>query len=131
MPRQEHRLVWGHAPPNVSGLVQRRGLALLFSDAIEPASLQALAGPLKLICSRHLLVYVVFRDPTIDAAMAASTKGQDGFYRAGAAAELAVERERGLAVLRRTGAIVIESRPGDLSTTVVNTYLRVKGEHLL
>ena len=52
-------------------------------------------------------------------------------YRAGAAAELSLEREKGLRGLRRAGALVLEAPAAQLPTAVVNQYLRIKARRLL
>jgi len=124
-------------PPYAAILAQamrrfpRRSLAVLFSDAVEPAALQALTRPLALVARRHLLLCVVFRDPAIDAAAGRPLADRQAFFGAGAAAELALERELALAALQRAGAIVIEATGPELSTAVINAYLRIKAQRLL
>jgi uncharacterized protein (DUF58 family) len=109
----------------------RRSLAVLFTDAIEPASIETLVSPIALLARRHLVLCAVFKDELIAAANASPIEDAASLYRLGAAADLAVEREAALAALRRTGALVVESTTEELSTKVVNRYLEVKARHLL
>jgi uncharacterized protein (DUF58 family) len=74
---------------------------------------------------------VIFQEPTIVAALRRPPRSADELYRAGAAAELSLERERGLRGLRRAGALVLEAPAAQLPTAVVNQYLRIKARHLL
>ncbi|MFH0903066.1 MAG: DUF58 domain-containing protein [Pseudomonadota bacterium] len=109
----------------------RRSFLILFTDGIEPASLESLVKPIHFLGRRHLVLCVVFQDPSIERALKAPLSSPDALYLAGAAAELAVERERGLCRLREAGALVLEAQADQLSTTVVNRYLQVKARRLL
>jgi uncharacterized protein (DUF58 family) len=109
----------------------RRTLAVLFTDAIEPTSLETLVSPIRFLCRHHLLLCVIFKDAAIDSALAEPLDSAEALYRAGAAAELALEREQGLAALRSAGALVVEAPAAKLSTVVVNHYLEIKARHLL
>jgi uncharacterized protein (DUF58 family) len=112
-------------------LFPRRGLLFLFTDAIEPASLETLLGPLRFLRAHHLVVCVVFKDDFLEAASRDPIDDDEALFRAGAAADLAVERRRALARLRQTGALVIDAPSKGLSTAVVNRYLELKGRSAL
>jgi uncharacterized protein (DUF58 family) len=109
----------------------RRSLLVLFTDVAEPTSIEALATPVRFLSRRHLVLCVIFQEPTIVAALRRPPRSADELYRAGAAAELSLERERGLRGLRRAGALVLEAPAAQLPTAVVNQYLRIKARHLL
>jgi uncharacterized protein (DUF58 family) len=109
----------------------RRSLLVLFTDVAEPTSIAALAAPVRFLSRRHLVLCVVFQEPTIVAALRQPPRNAPELYRAGAAAELSLERERGLRGLRRAGALVLEAPAAQLPTAVVNQYLRIKARRLL
>ena len=109
----------------------KRSLVVLFTDAVEPESLQGLARPIRFLSQRHLVLLVTFRDASVAHALAHAGDDTDSFFRAGAASDLSVERERNLARLRGAGAQVLEAAPGKLSTDVINRYLQIKARHLL
>ena len=115
----------------LSGLFRRRSLFVLFTDAAEPASLAALVKPLGFLGRRHLVLCVVFRDAAVDRALGASPVDGPALFRAGAAAELAAEREQALRQLERAGVLVLQTSPGQLASRVVNRYLEIKARHLL
>ncbi len=109
----------------------KRSLLVLFTDVAEPRSIDALIAPARVLSRRHLLLFVIFADPAIDAALRHPPAAVRDLYRAGAAAELAMERERGLRALRRGGVLVLEAGAAQLPTAVVNEYLRIKARRLL
>ncbi|MHB1846746.1 MAG: DUF58 domain-containing protein [Deltaproteobacteria bacterium] len=109
----------------------RRALVVLFTDVAEPASARSLAVLSRFLGRRHLVLCVVFQDPSIARATAQPLTDVGALYRAGAAADLALERQRGLAELRRAGALVLEAPGATLATRTVDEYLRVKARGLL
>ncbi len=118
----------------VSGILAafpRRALIVLFTDAMEPSALASLAVSVRQLSSRHLALVVLFKDEYIERSRRAAIANTDDLFRAGAAADLAMERAKALEVLRRSGALVIEAAADSLSTNVVNRYLEVKAAHLI
>jgi uncharacterized protein (DUF58 family) len=109
----------------------RRSLTVLFTDAMEPSSLESLAGCVRQLSARHLVLVVLFRDEYIERARREAIADVADLFRVGAASDLALERAKALEALRRSGALVIEAAAESLSTTVVNRYLEVKAAHLI
>jgi len=122
---------YGAMATRVQAAYPRRSLMVLFTDVIEPSSLQQLAGPLRFLGRRHLCLVIIFKDLAVEAALREPPASERALYAAGAAASLAREREGGLAALRQAGALVLEAAPGGLSTAVVNRYLDIKSRQLL
>jgi uncharacterized protein (DUF58 family) len=126
-----------HEPPyelvaaKVSRYFQRRSLVIFFTDAVEPTSLHVLAKPVRFLSQRHLVLCVVFEDASVKGALRDPPSDAHAFFRAAAASELAVERDRGLRQLRNAGALLLESPAARLSTLVINRYLEVKARRLL
>jgi uncharacterized protein (DUF58 family) len=109
----------------------RRALMVFFTDAMEPSALESLAGTVRHLSNRHLVLVVLFRDEFVERTRGQAIHDVDDLFRAGAAADLALERAKALEVLRRSGALVIEAAADALSTSVVNRYLEVKAAHLI
>ena len=109
----------------------RRGLTVLFTDAMEPSSLESLAGSVRQLSARHLVLVVLFRDEYIERSRREPIDDVDDLFRVGAASDLALERAKSLEALRRSGALVIEAAAETLSTNVVIRYLEVKAAHLI
>ena len=115
----------------VSQRFKKRALLVLFTDAVEPVSLRGLIKPIHFLSRKHLVLCVTFQDSATEAAQRLGDPGVQAFYRAGAAADLATERQRALRLLAHAGALLLEAPAGRLSTAVVNRYLQVKARHLL
>jgi uncharacterized protein (DUF58 family) len=115
----------------ILGRFPRRGLTVLFTDAMEPSSLESLAGCVRQLAARHLVLVVLFKDEYIERSRNEEIHDMADLFRIGAASELALERAKALEGLRRSGALVIESAADSLSTSVVNRYLEVKAAHLI
>ena len=109
----------------------RRGLTVFFTDAMEPSSLEALAGCVRQLAARHLVLVVLFKDEYIERSRRDAIHDAADLFRIGAASDLALERAKALEGLRRSGALVIEAAAESLSTSVVNRYLEVKAAHLI
>jgi hypothetical protein len=85
---------------------------------------------------RHLPLIVPFRDTEVDAlAMgetADTTSGDAAApYVRAAAAELVSFRDRLIRELKRRGAHILDTSPGDLTPSLINKYLEIKARHLL
>jgi uncharacterized protein (DUF58 family) len=104
----------------------RRGLIVFFTDAIEPSSLETLVDPLRFLSKHHLVVCVVFKDDFLEAASNDPIEDDEALFRAGAAADLTIDRRRGMLRLNQTGAMVIDAPARRLPVAVVNRYLEVK-----
>src|SRR5581483_5617731 len=115
----------------ILGRFPRRGLTVLFTDATEPSSLESLAGCVRQLAARHLVLVVLFKDEYVERSRDEAIRDVADLFRLGAASELALERAKALEGLRRTGALVIESAAESLSTSVLNRYLEVKAAHLI
>ena len=115
----------------ILGRFPRRGLTVLFTDAMEPSSIDSLAGCVQQLAARHLVLVVLFKDEYIERSRNEEIRDVTDLFRIGAASELALERAKALEGLRRSGALVIEAAAESLSTSVVNRYLEVKAAHLI
>ncbi len=109
----------------------RRSLVVLFTDVTEPASARPLAKLARFLGRRHLVLLALFQDPSIAREAGRPPEDLPALYRAGAAADLALERQRGIAELRHAGALVFEAAGAHLPASSVNEYLRIKARGLL
>jgi uncharacterized protein (DUF58 family) len=82
-------------------------------------------GALQLL-SRHVLLFVAMAQPDVEAIAAARPKNVAEMFRAAAAQELTSRRELLLARLREQGALTLDLDPANLTSAVLNQYLKVK-----
>ncbi|MGQ9732389.1 MAG: DUF58 domain-containing protein [Candidatus Zipacnadales bacterium] len=105
---------------------RKRSLAVLFTDLIDEQASQRLISQVAAAYPRHLPLLVTLSDP--DVVRAAETRPQTSeelFERAVASAVLA-DRQRAIARLRGSGAVVLDTSAAELSIALVNQYLELK-----
>ncbi len=111
--------------------VRRRSLVVLLTaviDEVNASSARSLAGAL---AGRHLALSVWVRDPEVDELLDAPPSDTSATYIRGAAAELALEREKSLAALRKRGVLAMDAGPEELTSTLIGQYLEIKARRLL
>lgn len=108
-----------------------RALVLLLTALPELDEGGTLVRAVDMIIPQHLPVVIVFSDPGLAAAASFLPSDKPELCRTLVARDLWVERRRTLAELRRRGALVVETAPGDAGIEAVNSYLEVKRRQLL
>ncbi len=107
---------------------RRRSLFVVFTDVAGAVIADELVPAVANLARTHLVMVAAVRDP--DAAARAHERPAEGngAYRSAAAVAALDGRERAIALLERSGAIVVDSRPGDLAVDVVDRYLELKAQ---
>jgi uncharacterized protein (DUF58 family) len=104
----------------------RRALILWITDLAETAMRpEVIDGAMQLL-HRHVLLFVAMAQPDVEAIANARPKTIVQMYRASAAQELTSRRELLLARLREQGALTLDLDPAQLTSAVLNQYLKVK-----
>jgi uncharacterized protein (DUF58 family) len=105
----------------------RRSLYVVLTDLAEATVAEALLPAMPTITRRHLVVVAAVLDPQVTAWADAdrSVRALDAFRQAAAVAAID-DRARAAARLRAAGAVVVDARPGELATRLVDTYLELK-----
>jgi uncharacterized protein (DUF58 family) len=84
-----------------------------------------------LLASQHLPLVVVLTDPQLEAAAQLLPADKAELARTLAAQDVLWGREQTVRGLRRRGALVVETPPGDAGTAAMNAYIDVKRRQLL
>jgi uncharacterized protein (DUF58 family) len=109
----------------------RRALILWITDLAETAMRpEVIDGAMQLL-HRHVLLFVAMAQPDVEAIAKARPKTVAQMYRASAAQELASRRELLLARLREQGALTLDLDPAELTSAVLNQYLKVKEREMV
>lgn len=116
---------------HLQATVRRRSLVVLLTAVTDAVNAEATGAVVAAMAGRHLPLCVWLRDPALDALVAAPTTSDDRFYVRGAAAELVRWREAELARWRRSGALVVDAAPRDLTAALLTEYLEIKARRLL
>ena len=115
----------------VSQRLRKRSLIVLFTQIADESSAQLVHRRVKALIKRHLPLVVLFRDPDFEELVEGHAPDVRALYTRGAAAELLRWRESVARQLAATGAHVLQVLPGELTTSVINRYLRIKARNLL
>jgi uncharacterized protein (DUF58 family) len=104
----------------------RRALILWITDLAETAMRpEVIDGAMQLL-HRHVLLFVAMAQPDVKAIANARPRNVEEMFRASAAQELTSRRELLLARLREQGALTLDLDPAQLTSAVLNQYLKVK-----
>ncbi len=108
---------------------RRRSLFVVFTDLVESVVADSLLPAVSALTRTHLVVVAAVRDPDVaDWATTTRHQGVDESYRSAAAVASLNARERTIAALSAVGVIVVDARPGELATDVVDQYLELKAK---
>ncbi len=117
------------AKANVKG----RSLFIVLTNLLEPRGARELAAALKGLLPNHLPLCVLLRDTEVEGLLQTPLGGRqtEGAYVRAAAAKHLLWREKILRDLRRSGVLVLDCAPKDLTPSLVKRFLEVKARRLL
>ena len=104
----------------------RRALILWVTDLAETAMRPEVIDGASQLLHRHVLLFVAMAQPDVQSIADARPRNVAEMYRASAAQELTTRRELLLARLREQGALTLDLDPAQLTSAVLNQYLKVK-----
>lgn len=105
---------------------QKRALVMIFTDLLDEAAARPIIAAVPALVRRHQVLVASVRDPEIDAAMDLFPHDKsDAYLQAGA---LGVLEHRAAAIkeLTRHGVGVVEAPPEEMTTSLINSYLKLK-----
>lgn len=111
--------------------LRSRSLVLLLTTLPELEAEGTVVRAVDMLVPQHLPVVIAFSDPGLTAAAHFLPADKPELCRTLVARDLWTERRRVLGELRRRGALVVETAPGDAGVEAVNSYLEVKRRQLL
>lgn len=110
---------------------RKRSLVVLLTHALDELHLDAVSRHAREMRSPHLVLSAFLKNvPLNDRLHAVPTTDVESFQ-AAAAAEMVGTQTRQLAELQRTGLLVLDTLPEDLSGNLISRYLDIKARHLL
>ncbi len=104
----------------------RRALILWITDLAETAMRPEVIDGAMHLLHRHVLLFVAMAQPDVKAIANTRPKNVEEMFRASAAQELTSRRELLLARLREQGALTLDLDPAQVTSAVLNQYLKVK-----
>ena len=109
----------------LSRRLKRRSLVIVLTNTRDEDE-ETLAPALALLERKHLVLFANLREAVIDELRAGPVEDLEGALRYAAGAVYERDRQAALRDIRTTGAILLDTPPGELATSLVNRYLDLK-----
>ncbi len=106
---------------------RRRSLVVVFTDLTGGSGIQALVDNVTRLSRQHLPLVVTISDPDIITAAEQVPMDSTGAYRRAAAENWLADRRLTLGLLHRNGVLTHDVPANQLSLSVINRYLEIKG----
>jgi uncharacterized protein (DUF58 family) len=104
----------------------KRSLVILLTDLLDEAAARSMLDAVPVLARRHAVVVASCADPDLEALVRTEPVDTADVYATAAALDLLDERAAVAALLRRSGADVVEAKPSALGAACVQVYLRAK-----
>lgn len=118
----------------LKSLCRKRALVVLITNVVDRVNAQQIERYLGVERERHLTMAVLLRDPALYGWLPAERPARAGspeWYRAAAAADIALWRDQVVTQLSRDGHLVLDVTPEGLRAELISQYLRIKAAHWL
>jgi uncharacterized protein (DUF58 family) len=112
-------------------LKRQRSLVVWLTDFAETPAIPEVIEAASRLLPQHLVLFVAIGQTELDTLLSAQPGDFEQMYRRVAAQEMAQRRELLIRRLREKGALVLDLKPPQISTRVVNQYLMIKERGLL
>ncbi|MCL4505106.1 MAG: DUF58 domain-containing protein [Chloroflexi bacterium] len=110
---------------------RRRALVVVFSDLTGGLSMQQLASGVIGLRPPHLPLVVTISDPVLKELATAVPAGEANVYERVAAQRMLDDRRMALQRMEMQGALTLDVPATQLSSSVINKYLEIKGRGIL
>ncbi len=111
--------------------LRKRSLVAFFTDMIDPVAQSTVLAEVGSLARRHVVVCIFMNDAAIERALAREPETVLDAYAESVAFSLERERRSAVATLERLGVLTIDVPAAQLSTALVDRYLRIKQRGLL
>ncbi|RIK07936.1 MAG: hypothetical protein DCC49_09595 [Acidobacteria bacterium] len=105
---------------------QKRALVMVFTDILDEAAARPIIAAAPALVRRHQVLVCSVRDPEIDAAMSLYPEDKSDAYRQAGALGVLEHRSIAIRELARRGVGVVEAPPEEMTTALINSYLKLK-----
>lgn len=116
---------------HLNGVLTRRSLVVVFSDFVDSVTAELLVENLAVISRQHLVLYVVLRDPELEALIHPEDISMGRIAEAVSARQMLQERQAVLDRLRRLGILCLDTTPDRLTAGLISRYIDIKSQELI
>lgn len=110
---------------------RKRSLVVCFTDLIDTDASARLLSGMASLYPRHLPLLIAIEDPDLRVAAAQYPETETDAYEKAMAIQAIEDRRHALSTLSRSGVLVMDSTPQELTVATVNRYLEIKDRHML
>ncbi len=110
----------------LSGELQRRSLVVIFTEVADLTQAELMLETVGRLVSRHVVLFVLFRDEELETLAAAAPAAPQDVSRAVVASALLRRREAVILRLRRMGVEVVDAPADRVGPKLINAYLDIK-----
>jgi uncharacterized protein (DUF58 family) len=111
--------------------LHRRSLIVIFTDFADTISAELMLSAVGTLLSRHLVLFILFRDEELEEFIAAEPGEPADVTKAVTAAALLRQRRLVISRLRRLGVHVVEAGRDEAGPALVSAYVQMKRRNLL
>jgi uncharacterized protein (DUF58 family) len=111
--------------------VRARSMFVIFTNLLDQRSARELSSSMRSLLPRHLPLCVMMRDMDVESLAIAPARAVGDLYVRAAAGENLAWRHSLIRSLRKSGVLVLDARPGDVTPALVKSYLEIKARRLL
>jgi uncharacterized protein (DUF58 family) len=115
----------------LSNHCRRRSMVVLITNVIDEMSASQITGYMSNLSGHHLPLLVLLRDHRMFDSADNPSLSDDVLYRSAAAAQILTWRHDVLRRLTRSGVLVVDAFPEQMTSPLINSYLEAKAKHLL
>ncbi|MCS7225751.1 MAG: DUF58 domain-containing protein [Gloeomargarita sp. SKYB31] len=109
----------------------RRTLVVVLTEVLDTTASRELMRALEHLLPRHLPLCVALRDPVVEQQAQGLALDPTAAYQRAVALDLLYQRQLVLSTLQQQGVLVVDAPAPQVSTPLVDAYLRLKGRGLL
>lgn len=110
---------------------RKRSLVIFMTHAIDEVHLSTIGHCMRQIRQPHLVLGAFVRNVPLEERVNAIPAGDLDAFQIAAAAEMVVTQAHQVAELAKSGLLIVDSLPDQLSPQLINRYLDIKARHLL
>jgi uncharacterized protein (DUF58 family) len=111
--------------------VRARSMFVIFTNLLDQRSARELSSSVRSLLPRHLPLCVMMRDMDVESLAVAPARAVGDLYVRAAAGEQLAWRHSLIRSLRKSGVLVLDARPADVTPHLVKSYLEIKARRLL
>ena len=110
---------------------RKRSLVMLVTHALDDVHLRGIGQAMRQLRSPHLVLGAFLRNVPLEERLNRIPATDVEAFQVAAAAEMVATQTRRIAELEKSGLLIVDALPEDLSSRMIGRYLDVKARHLL